>query len=199
MGGEAVVGRTGLQHVNVGEAAVADRFPEDVRHVRDVPRERARDEGRFQREDEIHGIQRFLGYAVRRGVHRLVFHGKCAGLGGGEPVIAVVVQYENDWIMTAYGMHQVSDALGKTGTVAAESHHFQLRIYHLRSGCERDHAAVEAMHAIAAELVRHVAVAADVVTEERFMRTYFHLDQRAFEGGPDAVIAAYVAPGADIP
>src|SRR3984957_1097563 len=194
--GEVVVCRTRLEHIDERKAAVLDGRFKDAAHQFDVPAEAAGNEGRLEREDEVHARQRALRDAVWVRVHRLTLPRERTRLAGRQSVVRIIVKYERDWIIAPHSMDQVRDSLRESRTIPAEGDDWDLHICKLRARCKRDDTTMEPVEAVALDLVRTVAVAADIVAEAHLPRTQLQLPQRILHGGPYAIVAAAVAPGA---
>jgi hypothetical protein len=90
----------------------------------------------------------------------------------------------------------MTDAFTEAGTVSAKSNHGHVHVGEFRSCGKGDHTTVKTVEAIALEFVAAIAVTSDVVTQARLPGMQFEFDERTLDRGPDAVVAAAVAPRA---
>src|ERR1700676_4968283 len=106
------------------------------------------------------------------------------------------MQNERDGIIAPHAVDQVSYSLREGRAIPAESDHRDIHICKLRTRRKRDDATVEPVEAVPLDLVRTVAVAANIIAEAYLplMQVKFH--ERILHGRPDAVVAAAVAPAA---
>src|ERR1700758_1413498 len=93
-------------------------------------------------------------------------------------------------------MDQVPYSLRESRTIPAEGDDRDLHIRKLRARCKRDDTTMEPVEAVALDLVRPVAVAADIVAEAHLPRLKIELHERIPYGRPYAIVAAAVAPSA---
>src|SRR5208282_3647945 len=93
-------------------------------------------------------------------------------------------------------MDQVPYPLGESRAVPGEGDDRDFHIRELRARRERDDTAVEPVEAVALDLVRTIAVTADVVAQAHLPRMQTQACERVLHGGPYAVVAAAVTPRA---
>src|SRR5690606_9495522 len=79
-------------------------------------------------------------------------------------------------------------------TVAGHHPHVEVRVGELDAGRERGRAAVDRVEAVALDVVRKAARAADAADEHRLRRIGADLRQRALHGLEDRIVAAARAP-----
>ena len=164
---------------------------EDVGH----PVDRLRDE-RYVLHAERHGerVQRFESAAARRGVAL-----RAAGRGGrglllGEAVDLVVVQEHAHAHVVAHGVDPVRGADRAAVAVAGVHEDMQVGPRHAHALGDRQRAAVDAVEAVGAHVVREAARAADARDEHGLLRAQAFVAAQALHRGEDGVVAAARAP-----
>src|SRR6202165_3948219 len=103
---------------------------------------------------------------------------------------------ERDGIIAPHAMDQMPDSLRESRAIPAEGDDRNLHICKLRACCKRDDATVEPVKAVALNLVRAVAVTADIVAKANLPRMQIQFYQRILHGRPNAIVAAAVTPDA---
>src|ERR1700749_1223042 len=106
------------------------------------------------------------------------------------------MQNERDRIIAPEAMDKMPDPPRERPAIAAEGDHRNIHVCKLRARRERDDATVQPVETITPNLVRTVAVAADIVAEASLPRMQVQFGERILHGRPDSVVAATVAPGA---
>lgn len=196
MCGEVIVGGASLENIDECKAAMCNGCLENACHHCDIAGPRAGDEGRLEREDEIHGVERVLGDAVRGTVHRLALLRETACLPRGKAVVAIIVQDKGDRVVTADTVDEVPHAFGEACAVAAEGHHRKPGVGELGTGRKWDDAAMKTVETVSQQLVTGIPMASDVIAEQNAVRRDVALAECPLHRRPDAVVAAAVAPRA---
>ena len=167
---EFVVRRTRLQYINEGESAMLQRCLEDFCQLRDVAGEPARNEGRLQREDEIHRRQRVLRDSIRRRIHRLPLPRQSARLAQGEAVVRIIVEDERHGVIAADRVNQVADSFGETRSVSTNRNHRNFGVRECRTGRKWQHTSVQSVESVALQFITPIPVTTDVVAEQHLPR-----------------------------
>jgi hypothetical protein len=104
------------------------------------------------------------------------------------------METEDDGVVAPNAMNQVTDTFGEACAIATEGEDRESGVGELGTSSEWNDTAVQAMEAVAHELVRRIAVTPNVVTEHNTMWWDAEFGHRHLGCCPNTVVATAVAP-----